>query len=413
MNNSPKLFPKSVIDHLKELHALTANENGSQRVAWTENWQKSRDWLQEKLEQLPVEIEVDEAGNTWATLRGKSPQALIIGSHIDSVPDGGWLDGCLGVMAGLEILRRIASEGTPPVTVRLVSWADEEGTFSFSLLGSAAATGFFDPEKLRDYTDKDGKKMPDGLAQYGVDLYRAGDSSKQLENATTYLELHIEQGPVLESMNLPLGVVLGTLGVERHSIRFTGQAAHAGSTPMEMRRDALAPAAKLELEIREIARRNHGVCTMGGVFTHPGIVTAVVGQCDALLDQRSLDPTALGLMLQEAQEASRRFASEEKVEVEWKTLFAIEPIYFHPELTGLCEEAVRETCGTAHRLPSGPLHDAAFIARSGVPTAMIFVQSLLGLSHTKVEDTREEHLILSIQALDRLVSKTMNWILNR
>jgi N-carbamoyl-L-amino-acid hydrolase len=408
------LQPQRTIDELKELRALTGNADGEQRVAWTATWQKGRDWLRSKLAELPVEVETDEAGNLWATLRGESDKEMLIGGHMDSVPNGGWLDGCLNVVAGLEVLRRIASEGKPPVTVRLVDWADEEGArFGRSLFGSSAASGTMNPDDLRNLVDKEGVKLTDALSKYGVDLDKAKESGKQLKNAKAYLELHIEQGPVLESMNLPLGVVLGTFGVERHAIRFVGQSAHAGSTPMHQRRDALGAAAKLSLEIREIAKRNGGVCTVGRVETKPGIVTAVVGQCDITLDQRHLDAEGLAKMLQEAKDASERFAAEENVTVEWNRIWQIHPIPFNPELIEMCDAAIMETCGTVHRLPSGPLHDAAEVARAGVPTIMLFVQSLRGLSHAKEEDTREEHLLLCVQALDKLASKTIPWILAR
>lgn len=405
------LQPQRTVDELKELRALTGNADGAQRVAWTETWDKARAWLRTKLEALPVELETDEAGNRWATLRGSSDKTLIIGGHIDSVPNGGWLDGCLNVVGGLEVLRRIASEGTPPVTVRLVDWADEEGArFGRSLFGSSAAAGSMKPDDLRGLADKEGTRLVDAVARYNVSLDTAHQSQRQLKNAAAYLELHIEQGPVLESLDLPLGVVLGTYGVERHLIRFTGQSAHAGSTPMNKRRDAFGAAARLGLEIRDIGKRNGGVCTVGSVITRPGIVTAVVGQCDMTLDQRHLNADMLARMLQEAKDASERFATEENVTVEWTRIWQIEPILFNPQLIQLCEEAIRETVGTVHRLPSGPLHDAAEVSRAGIPTVMLFVQSLRGLSHAKEEDTREDHLKLCIEALDRLATKTIHWI---
>jgi len=407
------LQPKRTVAELKELRALTGDVEGAQRVAWTDTWARARAWMREKLAQLPVEVTVDEAGNQWATLRGASERALLIGGHIDSVPNGGWLDGCLNVLAGLEVLRRIVAEGTPPVTVRLVDWADEEGArFGRSLFGSSAVSGNMDPEDLADLKDRDGISLPDALARHGVDLYKARLAGRQIENAGAYLELHIEQGPVLESLDLPLGVVLGTFGVERHRITWRGQAAHAGSTPMDKRRDALAGASKLALEIRDIARRvgDGAVCTSGGVVCRPGIVTSVVETAEQLLDQRHLNAQKLATLLAQAQEASRRFAEEEQIAVEWDRIWNIEPILFHPELIELCDTAIRETCGTSHRLPSGPLHDAAEVARAGVPTIMLFVQSLRGLSHTKLEDTLEEHIELSVQALDRLVTKTIGWL---
>jgi N-carbamoyl-L-amino-acid hydrolase len=405
------LDPARTVAELKELRELTGDENGAQRVAWTDTWETARGWLREKLAGLPLEEEIDQAGNQWWTLRGASEPEVLIGGHIDSVPNGGWLDGALNVVAGVEVMRRIAEEGEPAVTVRLVNWADEEGArFGRSLFGSSAAAGSMaDQDELRQRRDAEGIALPDALSEHGVELDGALEARKQLEHAAAYLELHIEQGPVLEAMDLALGVVLGTFGVERHQVTFTGQAAHAGSTPMDKRRDALAGAAKLELEIREIAKRTGegAVCTMGGIVTRPGIVTSVVETAECLLDQRHLDAGKLAAMLDEAKAASERYAGEEDVEVAWERIWDIEPILFDDALIGLAEESIREVAGESHGLPSGPLHDAAEIARARVPTVMLFVQSLRGLSHTKLEDTKEEHLELAVQALDRLADKTI------
>jgi hydantoinase/carbamoylase family amidase len=405
------LDPSRTVAELKELRDLTGDENGAQRVAWTDTWETAREWLRGKVAETGAREEIDEAGNQWFTLVGDSERELLLGGHMDSVPNGGWLDGCLNVMGAVEVLRRVAAEGRPRMTVRVVSWADEEGArFGRSLFGSSAASGSMaDQDDLRQRRDADGIALPDALREHGVDLDEARAARKQLENAAAYLELHIEQGPVLESLDLPAGVVLGTFGVERHQITWKGQAAHAGSTPMDKRRDALAGAAKLELELREIARRTGGgaVCTCGGVVCRPGIVTSVVETAEQLLDQRHLDADRLAEMLDDAQEASRRFAQEEDVDVSWNRIWNIEPILFDERLIELADESVREVAGESHRLPSGPLHDAAEVARAGVPTVMLFVQSLRGLSHTKLEDTKEEHLALSVRALDRLVTKTM------
>ena len=405
------LDPRRTVAELRELQELTGDDDGAQRVAWTETWVRAKQWLSGKLAGLPVDEEIDEAGNQWWTLRGRSARAVLIGGHIDSVPNGGWLDGALNVLAGVEVLRRLAADGEPAATVRLVNWADEEGArFGRSLFGSSAAAGSMsDQDELRERRDPDGNVLPDVLAAHGVDLDRALEARRMLEGAAAYLELHIEQGPVLESLDLPLGVVLGTFGVERHQVAFRGQAAHAGSTPMDKRRDALAGAARLELEIREIAKRTGGgaVCTMGSVVTKPGIVTSVVETAECLLDQRHLDAAVLARMLGEAKQASERIAREEDLEVEWARIWNIDPIPFDETLIELADEAIREVTGTSHRLPSGPLHDAAEVARAGVPTVMLFVQSLRGLSHTKLEDTREEHLELSVRALDALASKTI------
>jgi hydantoinase/carbamoylase family amidase len=408
------LEPARVVSRLEELRSLTGDDEGAQRVAWTETWAKGRAWLADSLTDLPLEVERDAAGNDWYTLRGDSERAVLVGGHMDSVPNGGWLDGCLNVLAGAEVLRRIAEEGTPPVTVRLVDWADEEGArFGRSLFGSSAAGGSMaDQDELRRLVDRDGIALPDAIGAFDVDLDRALDARSQLESAAAYLELHIEQGPVLETLDVPLGVVRGTFGVERSRITWTGQAAHAGSTPMDQRRDALAGAAKLALAIRDIARDtgDGAVCTSGGVTCRPGIVTSVVETAEQLLDQRHLDAGRLASMLARAQELARGFAAEERIDVSWEMIWSIEPILFHETLIGFADETTREVTGTSHRLPSGPLHDAAEVARSGVPTVMLFVQSLRGLSHTKLEDTKPEHLELSVAALDRLASRTIAWV---
>jgi N-carbamoyl-L-amino-acid hydrolase len=226
--------PHRTVSDLEQLRALTADDHGAQRIAWTPTWLKARAWFQGKLSQLPVEHHLDAAGNSWTTLRGDSEKALILGSHLDSVPNGGWLDGALGVLAGFEVLRSLAEDyqGKPPITIRLVDWADEEGArFGRSLFGGR--------------TDREGVRLEDALRQCQVEVERIGDAARERAHAGAYLELHIEQGPVLEAMQLPLGVVLGTKGVERHAITFHGQEAHSGSTPMAVRRDALAAAAKL------------------------------------------------------------------------------------------------------------------------------------------------------------------------
>jgi N-carbamoyl-L-amino-acid hydrolase len=406
------LEPRRTVDELRELQELTGDENGAQRVAWTETWERAREWLRGKVAGTGAEEAVDAAGNQWFTLRGGSDRSVLLGGHIDSVPNGGWLDGALNVVAGVEVLRRIAEEEAPTVTVRLVNWADEEGArFGRSLFGSSAAAGSMsDQDELRARKDADGIALPEALREHGVDLDSALEARSELDGAAAYLELHIEQGPVLESMDLPLGVVLGTFGVERHQVTFRGQAAHAGSTPMDTRRDALAGAARLELEIREIAKRTGGgaVCTMGSVVTRPGIVTSVVETAECLLDQRHLDAATLASMLDEAKRASEEFARQENVEVEWERIWNIEPILFDEALIELADESIREVSGSSHRLPSGPLHDAAEVARAGVPTVMVFVQSLRGLSHTKLEDTKDDHLELSVRALDSLASKTID-----
>ncbi len=404
------LDPKRTVAELKDLRALTGNDDGAQRVAWTDTWLESRKWLRAKLDELPLETHMDEAGNVWSTLQGESDQVLIIGGHMDSVPNGGWLDGCLNVLAGLEVVRHLSEtyNGKPPVTVRLVDWADEEGArFGRSLLGSSACCGTMNPDDERGRTDKDGVTLPDALKRCGVELDRMFEANKELANAAAYLELHVEQGPVLLDMDLPLGAVLGTFGVERHAITFGGQAAHSGSTPMDKRKDAFLAAARMSPEIYEITNRHGGVCTIGSCTTKPGIVTSVVEECRITLDQRNLDADALAAMLQDAKNASERFAEAGNVTINWDRLWQIEPILFDDALIDLCDEAIQETYGTSHRLPSGPLHDAAEVAHAGIPTVMMFTQSLHGISHNKIEDTKEEHIEMAVEAMGRLAEKVL------
>ena len=203
---------------------------------------RAREFLRSRLDELPVEVEVDAAGQPLGRAAPASSDGfVIVGSHVDSVPAGGWLDGALGDAAARS--RRCArrpSTGTPPVGLRLVDWADEEGArFGRSLFGSSACAGTLDVDEVRDLRDRDGERLEDVVARYDVELDRAHESGARLRGARAYLELHIEQGPVLESRGEPAATVLGTCGVERHVAVFTGQAAHAGATPMELRRDTL------------------------------------------------------------------------------------------------------------------------------------------------------------------------------
>jgi N-carbamoyl-L-amino-acid hydrolase len=404
-----------VVADLRELAARTSTPDGAQRLAWGPVWREAREWFKGKIAELGLQIRTDSAGNNWVTLPGASPKTVIVGSHLDSVPNGGWLDGCLGVVAGLEALRMHA-ESKPPVTLTLVDWADEEGArFGRSLLGSAAAAGSLKVADVRELKDRQGTRLVDALTENGVALERMPDAHGELKriDARAYLELHIEQGPVLESMQKATGVVLGTFGVERNMIRFTGQAAHSGSTPIPMRRDAFLAAAQTALECRAIGLKHsrpepgHGVvCTVGVVNVEPKIVTAVPGVCEISLDQRALNADVLAAMLADAKAASEKAARDNNVTVEWRELWRINPRPFDPALIALCEEAVREETGDAPRLPSGPLHDAAEMVPH-MPVVMMFAYSSNGLSHCKEEDTPGPHLEASIRAYLRLVQKTI------
>jgi N-carbamoyl-L-amino-acid hydrolase len=402
-----------VIDDLHELAARTSNADGAQRLAWGPVWRDAREWFQGKVAALGLEVTTDSAGNNWVRSPGVSGKTIIVGSHLDSVPNGGWLDGSLGVAAALEALR-VHADSSKPVTMTLVDWADEEGArFGRSLLGSSAAAGSLGLDDIRALADRQGTRLVDAMAENGVAIDTMLNARRELKaiDARAYLELHIEQGPVLESMQKSTGVVLGTFGVERHMLRFTGQAAHSGSTPIPMRRDAFLAAAETALACREIGLRHSTpdarvVCTVGIVNVEPKIVTAVPGVCEISLDQRALDADVLAAMLSEARDAAARCAKNNNVAVEWKRLWRIEPRPFNPQLIRLCEEAVREETGDAPQLPSGPLHDAAEMVPH-MPVVMMFAYSSGGLSHCKEEDTPQEHLEKTIRAYLRLVDKTI------
>jgi allantoate deiminase len=419
MSPLPKATSKRVIADLKELRRLTSDERGgAQRVAWTKTWRRARAWLIAKLKtELGLRTTRDGAGNLWATLPGASQQSVVIGSHLDSVPSGGWLDGVLGVVAGLEVLRRHAAAGVPPVTLHLVDWADEEGArFGRSLHGSAASAGTLDAKKeLAHLVDRNGVTLPDALEENGLTLAGIGQARAFFEalECRSYLELHIEQGPVLEAMKKPAGVVLGTMGVERHLLRFQGQAAHSGAAPLHLRKDAFLAAAQFALATRDIAEafsgptpRTRVVATCGVVKVEPNFVTAVPGSTEISIDLRALDGKVLAKMLAASRKAAQRAAKEHRVDVTWSPLLNITPRPFDETLMGFAREAVAATAGSAPELPSGPLHDAAEMA-GVVPTAMIFAQSSPGISHTRIEDTPLPALDVSIRAFLGLVEKTV------
>jgi N-carbamoyl-L-amino-acid hydrolase len=407
--------PARVIRDLRELAALTSNDQGAQRVAWGPVWQRARTWFADKLAAIGLRPELDEAGNAWAVMPGRSPATLILGSHLDSVPNGGWLDGALGMLAALEALR-VHRHSDLPVTLRLVDWADEEGRFGMSLLGSSAAAGQIDLEAARTARDRSGVALVDALRDHGVSLETLPDAHRRLRSidARAYLELHIEQGPVLASLGAPAGAVVGTFGVERELLRFTGQAAHAGSTPLALRRDAFLAAAQTAIECREAARRladagTPVVCTTGFVDVQPNIPTAIPGACEMSLDMRSLEPAALAAMVAAAHTAAARNATGNQVAVECRRLWHIEPRRFDAGLVGLCEDAVREETGQAPRLPSGPVHDATEMAGL-MPTVMLFAASPNGLSHCREEDSPDDVLEQAVRAYVRLVDKALKFI---
>jgi hydantoinase/carbamoylase family amidase len=401
------LDPAAVIADLDELATQSGGRfAGAKRLAWSPDWLAARVWLREKLDAIGLPISEDLAGNLWATVQGEADAFLIVGSHIDAVPDGGWLDGVLGLMTALETVRQLARlPAPPPVSVKFVDWADEEGArFTRSLLGSSACAGTLVPDDVRGLLDAGGVRLGDALASCGVDLDRATEATSSLQGAIGYIELHIEQGPVLLGSNRLASAVSGTVGVERHLITFSGQAAHAGSTPMNVRRDSLAAAAQATLAIRESGIARGGVATVGNLASTPGVITAVAGRTEMQLDQRHLDPQALAAMLDDALSACRTAAETYGCAIEIKRVFSATPTPFHPALIAAARSAIEAAGGDdGQPIPSGPLHDATEIGRV-IPTAMIFAQSDPPLSHAAIENSGDEALGVAITAYGRTVA---------
>jgi N-carbamoyl-L-amino-acid hydrolase len=408
---APAIDAAGVIADLRELAVRTSNERGAQRLCWSQTWRDARSFLGERLGELGLEPELDPAGNLWATLPGadRSAPALVLGSHLDSVPDGGWLDGAYGVMAALGVLRAWATSGqAPPRDLRLVDWADEEGArFGRSLFGSSAFSGSLDPADLDGLIDADGNPITAVLAENGVELAGVGAAASGQAALGSYLELHIEQGPVLESEGLKVAAVNGTAGVERLRFIFSGQASHAGTTPMAMRRDAGLAAAAAALAIAAIPDTEGGVATTGELTLEPGIVTAVAGEAILSCDLRHPEAEPLARMLVAARDAASGAARDHGCELAERPVWRIEPIAFDAELVAAARSAVAATTGTDRALTSGALHDAAEVARVS-PAAMIFCSSTAGVSHAAVEDTPEADLIAGIEAFAALAAKTLS-----
>ena len=409
MNGVARVDAERVITDLGELARRTSDERGSQRLCWTEAWGDARNYLRELLTEIGLEAETDEAGNLWARLDGEDPKpgAVVVGSHVDSVPDGGPLDGALGVMAAIGVLRAYADQA-PPRSLVFVDWADEEGArFGLSLFGSSAFADTLDTSAAAELRDSDGRTMREVLAENGVEIERAHECAARREGLAAYLELHIEQGPVLEAEGVTVAPVTGCQGIERLRFNFTGQTAHAGTTPMTMRRDAGVAAAALAVRIAELPADHGGVATTGELRLEPGISTAVAGTSHLTCDLRNPEVDGLSAMLCDARGAARESASAHGCEVAEEPIFRIAPTAFDPDLVAAAKEVCQGVTGDdAFTITSGALHDAA--SASGVmPAAMIFCPSRGGLSHTVEEDTRKDDLRVAIEVFGALVEKVL------
>ena len=397
-----------VIAELRELATRTGDDRGAQRLCWGPGWERARGYLTELLAELGIEPETDAAGNLWARLEGADPEAeaVVVGSHVDSVPDGGWLDGALGVFAGLGVLRAWAGSG-PPRPLVLVDWADEEGArFGRSLFGSSAFSGTLDPKALDGLRDADGRGIAEVLGEHGVELDRATECGARRAGLGSYLELHIEQGPRMELEGLRAAAVTGCAGVERLRFGFSGQASHAGTTPMDARRDAGLAAAEAALAIERIPAAAGGVATTGELRLEPGIPTAIAGRATLAVDLRNPDAEALARMLEAARAACADAASERGCELDEQPVWRIEPIPFDTGLVFAARDACAEVAGEPASLSSGALHDAAEVARV-LPAVMVFAPSKGGISHAREEDTDEADLAIAIEAFAALAARAL------
>lgn len=413
MSTTDSLRPERVLRDLRELADLTGGPGGARRLAWTAEWVRAREWLSGKLAELPCEVRTDPAGNLIADLRGQADGFLAVGSHLDSVPEGGWLDGALGVLAGLELLRSYCDGRALPAGIRLIDWADEEGArFGRSLFGSSAATAAIDPVQSAAVTDATGMTLAAAMGACGLDITTAASATSSLDSVRGYIELHIEQGPVLEHRGRSVAVVTGTTGVERRVLHLRGEAAHAGAAPMSMRRDPVLVAASVITAIAERARAAGATATFGAVDVLPGVVTIVPERCDVVVDVRHPDRAELARMIAENEADAERLASAARVSADWSPQWAIEPIPFDRELIELARSGCADVGVDPLVMASGALHDAAAVARR-LPVVMLLTPSRGGISHSPAEDTAEEDLVAGIRALDALVTRGLAWSANR
>jgi hydantoinase/carbamoylase family amidase len=388
---------------LRRLRALD-DRSGGRRVAWTDEWHAERERFDALAREVAPEIRIsaDAFANRWYVLEGESPDTVLIGSHTDCVPDGGWLDGVLGVHAGLAVVGAVAASGTAPRhTVALVDWADEEGVrFGRSLLGSSAACGALSRAELDRLTDADGRPAAEVVAPYEFDAERLGQRVAELDRVTAALELHIEQGPILEGAGRDVAAVAGCLGVTRGRYAVRGRSGHAGATPMDLRADPVRAACEAVAAVAAEAERGGGLATVGHLVASPGIPTAIAAQCTFTLDLRHHDADHLAALSAAAGREIRGCATRHGCAVGHAGLWSIAPVDFDPALV---EKAVRLSDG-GPAVRSGPLHDSAALAGAGIPTAMMFAPSTGGVSHTRSEDTPEPALVEAIERFGALAS---------
>jgi N-carbamoyl-L-amino-acid hydrolase len=393
---------------LADLRALAAigglPDGGVDRLAWSEHDLAGRRWFAERMREAGIEARLDAALNVFGHLPGTTGPWLLTGSHLDSVPNGGRLDGAYGAVAALEVLRTLAESGDPLAQqLEVVGFADEEGVrFEFGLIGSLALVGELDVERLRDGLDWQGVPIRQVLATAGRDLDRMLEVKEHLNSIKGFVELHIEQGPRMEADKIDLAVVTGIVGVHRQRIEIQGTQNHAGTTPFRLRHDAGRAAARAAAELRDLVQGVDAevVANIGSMQFHPGGVNVIPGRAVFTLEARHLDERVIGEAVWAFKTRLERICAEEGCRVDVELLSSVPPAPMDPTVIDALEQACKELRPRSASLSSGAGHDAAVLSRH-VPSGMIFVPSVGGVSHSPLETTSDEDLVLGARALLR------------
>ena len=393
---------------LADLRALAAiggqPDGGVDRLAWSEADLAGRRWFAERMGEAGIEARVDAALNVFGHMPGATGPWLLTGSHLDSVPNGGRLDGAYGAVAALEVLRTLAESGDPLAQhVEIVGFSDEEGVrFEFGLIGSLALVGELDIERLRDGLDWQGVPIRQVLATAGRDLDRMLEVEEHRDSLKAFLELHIEQGPRMVADKIDLAVVTGIVGVHRQRIEIQGTQNHAGTTPFRLRHDAGRAAARAAAELRELVQGvdAEAVANIGSMRFQPGGVNVIPGRAQFTLEVRHLDGRVVGEAVRTFGTRLERICAEEGCRAEVELLSSVPPAPMDATVMEALQGACAELGERPAKLSSGAGHDAAVLARH-VPSGMLFVPSVAGVSHSPGETTSDEHLVLGARALLR------------
>jgi len=384
-----------MLSDLRHLRQFGASGSGVARQAFSDPDVAARRWLAERMGEAGLTVRIDSIGNLFGLPPGDAP-AVLVGSHSDTQPLGGWLDGAYGVIVGLELARASLESGGPPIAA--VSWQDEEGRFG-GLTGSAVWAGRLAAEAADGFADSGGQSFRD-LRQRVSEIAEVG--SVPPSRFAAYIEAHIEQGPVLDTAGETVGVVEHIVGSRQLTLRFEGQANHAGTTPMPLRRDAFQCACKTVAAVNrafaELAAPAT-VWTVGRILVEPNAPSIVPGVATMTLQFRDAEIGRLEAMQAAALGVAQSAAEENRIVLSISEGFAVDPVAMDESwIARLAEAAAARAPDSWRRMPSGAMHDASEVA-AVLPSAMLFVPSLGGISHNPTEDTRPEDLAAGLETL--------------